>query len=312
MLKARLQRELDLDPATTGHSPAHLSAASGLVALGEQLYVIADDEHALGVFPAAGAGKGTLRRVFAEQLPQSPTQRKAAKADLEVLLHVPVSDGLPQGLLLALGSGSTAQRERGVWFALDGAGRLQGDAQPLDLGPLYAALRNALPALNLEGAVVRAEALILLQRASRIDRRNALIHLPLGMLRQALASGTFAAPPSIPPPTAIDLGECEGVPWSFTDATVLDDGRILFSAVAEDSPDTYSDGRNLGSAIGWLAADGRLESLHRIAGTAKIEGIAVAAVGGRSQLWMVTDADDPQVPAQLLQLDLIDIPRTTC
>jgi len=307
MIQIRLQRDLDLHPAATGRPRAHLSAASGLVFLGESLYVIADDEQALGVFPAQGMDRGVLRALFAAELPAPPAQRKANKADLEILLHVPDSAAHPHGLLLALGSGSTARRERGAWFTFDAAGELQGDAQPLDLAPLYAHLRASLPALNLEGAVVRDDELILLQRASRVDRRNALIRLPLLLLRQALSSGRFAAPAEPPAIDVVDLGECEGVPWGFTDATALDDGRILFSAVAEDSPDTYRDGRCLGSAIGWLSPGGRLETLQRIDASVKIEGIAARRAGKSLQLHMVTDADDPIIPGQLLQAQ-VDLP----
>lgn len=48
-----LLRELTLSRAPQAGRALHLSAASGLVCCGEWLYVIADDENHLGVFPLA-------------------------------------------------------------------------------------------------------------------------------------------------------------------------------------------------------------------------------------------------------------------
>lgn len=295
---------LDLRPDDASVAARHLSAASGLVALGPWLYVVADDANDLGVFPVASDAGGMLRRMFATELPASPAERKAHKADLEILLHVPGFGVHAHGLLLALGSGSTARRERGAWFALDADGALQGDAQALDLSSLYAQLRVPFPALNLEGAAIVRNELLLLQRASRIDPRNALLRLPLDVLTQALASGTFASLDVVPTVNVVDLGERDGVPWSFTDAAGLDDGRLVFSAVAEDTIDTYRDGPCLGSAIGCLSRDGRLEWLQPLDLHAKVEGIDVRRDGNLLLLRMVTDADDADVPAQLLEAQI--------
>ena len=115
----------------------HLSAASSLVRIGSRLYVAADDEHHLGVFDLSEHGSGRLVRVFEGELPRRHKDRKAAKPDLEALLQVPASKARPNGALLALGSGSRPQRQRGVLLALDGDGALSGEVEPVDLGPLY-------------------------------------------------------------------------------------------------------------------------------------------------------------------------------
>ena len=57
-----------LEPSRPGR-PAHVSAASGLVRVGERLYVIADDENHLAAFPRHGTQPGSLVRIFAGTLP---------------------------------------------------------------------------------------------------------------------------------------------------------------------------------------------------------------------------------------------------
>lgn len=297
MIHTRTLRTLTLEPST---GRAHVSAASGLVALGRFLYVVADDEHALAVFPADGDAPGRLQRLFDDPLPRDPAQRKACKADLEILLHVPLPGIAPHGVLLAMGSGSTPRRDRGARFVLDEDGALAGDALPLDLAPLYMRLRTHLPALNLEGAAIAADSLFLLHRASGADRRNARIRLPLAALQQALARGTFAAVDAAIEITVVDLGDIDGAPWGFTDAAALDDGRIVFSAAAEAADDAYADGPLHGAALGWLRPDGQLGALHRLDVPLKIEGIVLQRIGSTAALRMVSDADDAHVPAQLL------------
>ena len=149
MIRVRKLRDLTLEPGER----AHLAAASGLVRVGEWLYVIADDENFLGVFPAQGRAPG--RRVFFDDcgLPQDHAARKAEKPDLEALAHLPPRAWPPYGALLALGSGSTPRRRRGLLLALNQDG-LAAMPHILDLSPLCTALETEIPELNLEGAAV--------------------------------------------------------------------------------------------------------------------------------------------------------------
>ena len=74
--------------------------------------------------------------------------------------------------------------------------------------------------------------------------------------------------------------------------------------MAEGSKDSYADGACVGAAIGIVAADGRLQTLRRLAATHKIEGIDVQAQRDSLALFMVTDADDPDQAAWLLSARL--------
>jgi hypothetical protein len=70
MLQPRLLRELTLRPAAG--QPSHVSAASGIVVLGEHFYVVADDEAAIGRWPLHGDEPGRLITVFDDALPEDP------------------------------------------------------------------------------------------------------------------------------------------------------------------------------------------------------------------------------------------------
>lgn len=275
-----------------------LSAASGIVVAGECLYVIADDELHLGVFGLVGPGRWV--RMFPGALPDEASGRKARKPDLEALLRLPPFAGYRDGALLALASGSKPNRRTGVLLALGAAGGVRGAARAVDLSALYASLHDEFPALNIEGAVVCGRRLVLLQRASGGDPRNALIGFELAAVLDALGSADALSLPALPAAiTAVELGRIDGVALGFTDAAALPDGRVVFSAVAERVDDTYHDGPCVGAAIGLLAADGRVLALERVRPVRKIEGIHARVEGRSVGLLLTSDADDRAAPGTL-------------
>ena len=89
-LRVRKLRQLDLLSPTGPGRPHFLSAASGLVRSGRELYVVGDDELQLGCFSATGSKPGTLLRLFKGNLPLRPKARKKRKArEAAVRLHEP-------------------------------------------------------------------------------------------------------------------------------------------------------------------------------------------------------------------------------
>lgn len=301
-------QDLLLDPATHPHGQPHLSAASALVRAGAWLYLVADDEHHLGLLPAGAAVLQQLpqaplvqlHRILPGDLPADPKARKKHKPDLEALALLPASPTHPSGALLALGSGSKPNRQRGVVIALDATGRPDGAAQVVDLSALYAPLRAEFADLNIEGAFIANDCLHLLQRGNKGDARNACISYPLAPLLAWLA-GTRTEPPATLRTTQFDLGTVDGVPLGFTDGAALPHGEgWLFSAVAENTDDSYADGECVASAIGWVGVDGVLGRMATLEGAPKVEGIALAG----DRLLMVTDADDPACASRLLAVAL--------
>src|SRR5574341_1072215 len=187
MPTARKLRELTLD---SGHRP-YLAAASGLVQVGDWLYVIADDEVSLGIFPAAGTAPGRRLPLFGAGVPEGAALPKAVKPDLEVLTHLPPAAFPPHGALLALGSCSTPARCWGGLVPLS-AEQTPGAPQIVGLAPLCARLTRELPALNLEGAAVIGGTLRLLHRGTGRSGGNASIDLDLpGLLVHFNAPAVF-------------------------------------------------------------------------------------------------------------------------
>ena len=301
MLEVHLLRELFT--ATPSNADAlHLSAASGLVKMGSRVFVVADDEHHLGMFDLSDPHPGRLLPLFVGDLPPGPAARKAAKPDCEALLHLPAFGGYPYGALMALGSGSRPSRQRAALVAFNAAGQLQGPTRVIDLGPLLAPLHHTFPDLNIEGAFIRGDTLCLLQRGNGRSGMNACIELPWADLQAWLVSAGPAPRPALI--RRFDLGTLGGVPLSFTDGAALPDGGWLFSAAAEDSPDTYNDGACAGSALGIVNPDGTVRMLEPLSLACKVEGVAAAPSGDGLDVWMVTDADDRHRPALLLAASL--------
>ncbi|HVE52723.1 MAG TPA: hypothetical protein VNB23_05015, partial [Ramlibacter sp.] len=150
--------------------------------------------------------------------------------------------------------------------------------------------------LNIEGAFVAADGLHLLQRANAGARRNACIRYDLREFTAWLAGAAAPSPQAV---ADHDLGCAGDVPFGFTDGAALADGGWVFSAVAEATRDSYADGECAGSLVGRVSPQGELLELQPLAGAPKVEGIAVA---GPRRMLLVTDADDPARPSQLLAL----------
>ena len=296
-------RTLTLETPSQPGRPAHVSAASGLVRAGDSLYVVADDENHLGIFPAADDADGTLARIAEGTLPLRKDPRKRRKPDFEALARLPGFGGHEHGVVLALGSCSKPNRCRGVALGLDARGGLDGTRVEIDLAPLRDALDARFGRLNVEGAVVMGEELVLMQRGNKGDQRNARIRLRLDLVFDAIVAGREIGLKALLDIHEHDLGEIGGVPLCFSDVAALPDGRLVFTAIAEDTADSYEDGECRGAAIGVLDADGSLLMLEALEGCPKVEGVEVAGEDPVRVL-LVTDADDEKVPAVLLAAQL--------
>lgn len=294
----RLLRRLGVDADEHPRGQAHLSAASGLVCSSGRVYVVADDEHHLGIFSSLDAA-GELHRIVPGDLPEGIKARKKRKPDLECLLRWPgpvrdngtgKSSGKASGLL-ALGSGSRPNRERGWWIALRADGRPAGAAAAIDFRPLYQPLRAELGVVNIEGAVLVGDEVLLLNRGVN-GRGNATVRYRRKDL-QRLIDGADAAISPIHIEHH-DLGALAGVPLGFTDAAALPDGGWLYSAVAEVTDNSVDDGACAGSVIGRIDAAGRCIWQRPLADVIKVEGVDVHVSGADLTICLVTDADDPK------------------
>jgi hypothetical protein len=273
------------------------------VCIGSTIYVVADDELHLGVFSTEVPEPGRLIRLFDGVLPDDKAARKRQKPDLEALALLPAFRDFPHGALLALGSGSRANRCRGALLGLDPSGAIHGLPRELDMRPILGPLHDAFAELNIEGAIVAGDELRLFQRGNTRHADNAIIRYPL----QQVLDAVLCANSDTIKPTAIDrfdLGSIQGIPFCFTDAAGLPNGDMVFCAVAEDTQDAYRDGPCIGAAIGIIDTGGHLLSAERLDRPYKVEGISALLRNGRIDLMLVTDPDERTIPAVLLSTSI--------
>ena len=276
----------------------HLSAASGLVCAHGRAYVMADDEHHLAVFRDRRS-PGRLHRVLAGNLPDETEARKKRKPDVETLFLLPSPKAGGDDVLVALGSGSRKNRQTGIVIALSARGKVAKKVRRFDLRPLYKPLLDVLGGeINVEGAIVTADELLLLNRGVKDKSVNAVAHYRLRDLRRLMNRARANIKPTSV--RRYDLGHINGIALGFTDAAALPSGGWLFTAVAEDTDDSAASGACKGSVVGLVDSRGDLLEMHRIQPKMKVEGIDVQATQRGLVLCLVTDADTPARPSALL------------
>jgi hypothetical protein len=290
-------RDLDLREPPDDAMAAHVASASGIVRRGDFVYVIGDDLLQVAVFGMAAGGPGELRRVFTGDLPDDPGRRKKQKPDLEALTALPPVGGAPSGGLLGLGSGSKPSHDRGFFWAFAADGSLAGEPQTIDLHPVYEAVRGELGGrINVEGAAVFRDCLWLFHRANEGEAPNAVAEVELTDLSRTIAEDRVLDARELRALRGYELGELDGVRACFSDATVLLDDLVCFTASAEDE----EAGDIRGSVVGTIDGSGEVRRLRTIDPRWKVEGVHAAVDTGMIDFLFVCDQDDPAEASPLL------------
>lgn len=283
-------------------------AASGVAPLGDGWLIAQDDAaHAAWLRSSGVERVRVVPAVQGHDVFSSAEGTKHLKPDLEAAC--PVEHGGRPGVLL-LGSGSTPARMRAALVTLDSARVVE----LADLSPLYARVAEVLqrdPAeLNLEGACRLHDVLRWFARGNlAAGVPSASVDVDLLSLMQAVAGRGDVAQVQVRHPLTYDLGVAGGVGLTVTDAVALQDGRLLLSAAAEDTPNAVDDGPVVAAALALVEGEDLLDvvPLPHVGGrVAKVEGLAVLhAFDDGVQLLAVVDEDDPGVPSLCLELRVV-------
>jgi len=288
---------------------------------------------------------GFAERIIPEVLPIDPKERASKKADFEALTLVLRSDieGLshqerpeilrrfPHGLLMMSGSGGMSwegfRRSTCVVYSLDEQGHIGGLPAKVSLEALHDSLEQGDDIngeLNIEGMAVYGQSLVLAQRGNSVDEngdpaKNLLIFLDLGEMLESIYTDLSVGVLELQGTRNYELGhlavEHDGstheVKIDFTDLDAVADDphrRLVFTAAGEGPDGSPVANVIAGSAVGVISAEGELLSITPLADrTIKLEGVDARynPTLGSIDLLLVSDADDPDVPAPLFAARLL-------
>jgi hypothetical protein len=293
-------------PSQEADRPPHVRAASGLSAFREYLAVIQDDCNWLALIDAD-------QRVTAVPLPPSPAGdrvfskkrgNRADKYDLEACVTVGSGDACE---LVGFSSGSRPEREWVLRVREDKGGELSGEFVPAP--GFFAAMRDnrnfSGAGLNIEGALALDHDRIRLFQRGNAEPRDGLAAVDATAdFSWAALCEHLQAPDRHPPPglqnvRTYQLGLLDGVRLTFSDAEHLGDGRVLFSASAEDG----NTGDIHGSVLGIIDREGearwaKLLDEHGRPFAGKIEGLTLDTQDPR-KVYFVIDDDDEDTPSRI-------------
>ncbi len=296
-LPVKVVRELNISPCADDGTP-FLSAGSGLARIKKWMYIAADDELSVGVFPVDSMDAGKLYTLFDGILSTNYKLRKREKPDIEAILLMPDDTGL-----LLIPSGSRNNRVRGSLVVAGPNGEI-GKVHAVDFSQLFNALSSHINGLNIEGATIFRDVVLLFQRGNNTNGENAIITLDYKKFAASLFAERKVDASCLVCVTRCSLRHIENVPLSFTDACTLDDKHIVFVATAEDTDNPYDDGVALGSVVGILDYNFQVIHQHTLDFPDKVEGVWIAQKSmlpnWDGEVLLVSDADDRRIPAKLL------------
>ncbi|AKQ69707.1 hypothetical protein A176_006619 [Myxococcus hansupus] len=303
MIHLTARRTLDLEAPFVSGRPSHVTSASSLVRVGNWLYTVAEEPLHLAAFPLDGDEPGHGVVLFANHQPDEPVSLKSSTPDLEVLCQVGPLSGAPHGALLLLPSGRSEGRHRGAVMALGADGTLAGEARSVDCSALYTQLSRELGPLHIAGAAQAGGLLRLLQRGSGEPGTDALVDLDAERVLRGLEAGALG-PDVVRMTRRWELGQAGGMRLTFTAASPLPDGRMVFTATAGNPGTSPAAG---GSVVGVLAPDGSPLFLDAPEGPVLLTGVDARVEQGRVHVLLISASEVGASPASL-QAATLDAP----
>lgn len=272
-----------------------------MVKLGNTAFVVADDELHLAVFKLDSNEPGSMHRLLPGELPDEPDELASAKPDFESLIFLPPDYAPPKGALLAVPSGASPGKCRGVLVPLGADGSLQ-EPKTIDFTSLYKQLAGTFGTLRIEGAVCGDDEIILFQRGNGGGSTNAAVRLHGERFVDCVRFFSSVEAICMNKIVPYELGDIDGVRLGFTDAAPLPNGAIVFTASAEVHT-AGERGEHKGFAMGIMERDGTIGNLKVIKNGPRVEGI-FAEQEEKTLLWLVIDNSDPNGPSAIFTVPL--------
>ena len=232
-----------------------LGAASGIVAVDNQIYVVADDRAYLYQYNQENKTQNSY--AFDTKIPILEMTRKD-KLDFEALTYA-------NGNLLALGSGSKENRNQLHQFNLK-----DQSVSRYDISDTYETLRNQFAIdvkdFNIEGFIYHQKKSYLFNRGNGKNKRNGIFIFE-GLPHDTKLSKAVFVP--------IQLPTIKNELTTFSDAIIVKN-KIIFTATIEVESTIQKDGEVRESIIGIMNRKTfAIEKYHVISENQKIEGITL-------------------------------------
>lgn len=227
-----------------------IPSASGCEVVEGIIYIIGDDSANLYKLDHGLKLLETIS-LFESPVAESGRIPKKIKPDFECFTNLKINSN---DYLLVLGSGSKSNRNKGYLVKMPTRFNKKHVVQELDLGRLYNFLSTNPDIvgndgeLNLEAAAADEEHMILFNRANTVGQNTALIFSLEEFIVYMTENEEMVPFPSVVPFT---LPAIDGVACGFSGAGIMD-GKLFFTASAEDTSDAYLDGEVKGSLIGYI------------------------------------------------------------
>jgi hypothetical protein len=261
-----------------------LSGFSGLVNHNDSYFGIRDNSNFLYQFDQE-MNLVRKTKVLDIDLPENPSLLKKVKPDFESLLIVSKKE------LLIIPSGSKQNRVIGALVKVSKDGFVE-KVSVINFKKLYDALLNKVGKVNIEGAILKNNQIILIQRGNSTKSKNALIFLSnkLGFLAENILDIKYPVLPYE-----------NNYPYTFTDAIISNKGEIIFLAVVEQTENAIDDGAISGMMVGTMDFEGNILKKQKLALDIKFEGISYK-INSNSDYLIISDSDDDTKASDVYQL----------
>jgi hypothetical protein len=263
---------IKLNPVNIERS--EISSGSSLLNLENRIFVCCDDQYSL--YELQGHEWVSHHWINSPELPVEPHARKKLKPDFEALLG-PIAEGLA---VLLIPSGSKNNRTVALKFNL-----ADNSFLPFDMSDFFQELSHKITSINIEGAVVYGENYLFLNRGVQADASSII----------SVNAKTFA----INSVTKINFGSIEEIALHGSELCIFENALYAL-AVAEDSANSYDDGKILGSSLFKISLDDlKIQDSWQFDKAIKTEGLC-----RWRNLWLVATDPDGQGSSEFFTFSL--------